>query len=279
MMNPMAELPAPLEREWLWAALQTLVEARGEEPFLRSPILMPDDTFFPDRWSADEHGVGRLAKRLLGYAGLDHLDVEVRLFTEATEVREVGLDGRAAATSHAGAAAWFAGIRGGTCLFGAESDQLDDPLGLVGAMAHEIGHAYRRSHRLEHRDRAMEEKLTDVTTIYLGFGVLTTAASARFMTTHHENMGSSYAHKRQGYLAPHEMAFMLASQLALRGYDARTVRSLIKRLPANQAATVRAAISETSRPLIANAMGFERVPDPVPAPPVERSWWQRMLGR
>jgi hypothetical protein len=24
-------VPAPLEREWLWAALQTLIEDRGEE--------------------------------------------------------------------------------------------------------------------------------------------------------------------------------------------------------------------------------------------------------
>jgi len=277
--STVAELPTPLEREWLWAALQTLIDVRGEQTFLAAPIVLPNDEFFPDRWSPDEHGVARLAKRLLGYAGLGHLDVDVEVFTEATEVREVGLDGRAAATSHAGAAAWFAGIRGGTCLFGAEADQLGDPLGLVGAMAHEIAHAFRRSHRLEHRDRDLEEKLTDVTTIYLGFGVLTTAASARFITKHHDNLGSSYAHKRQGYLAPHEMAFMLASQLQLRGYERDIVRWFAKQVPANQAATIRAATIETTRELIANAMGFERVPDPVPPPPIQvKSWWQRLLG-
>jgi len=274
-----AELPAPLEREWLWAALATLIEARGEDAFLRSPIVLPDDSSFPDRWTPDEHGVARLARRLLAYAGLGHLEVDVELFTGETEVRQVGLDGRAASTSHAGAAAWFAGIRGQTCLFGAEAEQLEDPIALVGAMAHEIAHAFRRSHRLEHRDRDLEEKLTDVTTIFLGFGVLTTAASARFITTHHENMGSSYAHKRQGYLAAHEMAFMLASQLQLRGYDARTVRSIAKHLPPNQAATIRAAIAEVSRPLIANALGFDRVPDPSSPPPPPPSWWQRLRRR
>lgn len=274
-----AALPAPLEREWLWAALQTLIDSRGEEQFLRAPILLPTDEWFPDRWTADEHGVGRLAKRLLGYAGLGHLEVDVRVFTEATEVREVGLDGRAAATSHAGAAAWFAGIRGGTCLFGAESSQLDDAVGIVGSMAHEIGHAFRRTHRLEHRDRDIEEKLTDVTTVYLGFGVLTTAASARFVTTSHDNLGSSYANKQQGYLAWNEMAFMLASQLQLRGYDAATVKWFARHLPANQAAVIRAAIDATSRPLIANAMGFDVVPDASPSPrPPARSLWQRLFG-
>lgn len=275
----MVELPTPLEREWLWAALQTLIDTRGEATFLTAPLLVPDDTCFPDRWTPDAAGVARLARRLLAYAGLGHLDVDVEVFTEPTEVREVGLDGRAAATSHAGAAAWFAGIRGGTCLFGAEADQLGDPLGLVGAMAHEIAHAFRRSHRLEHRDRAMEEKLTDVTTIFLGFGVLTTAASARFITSHHDNLGSSYAHRRQGYLAPHEMAFMLASQLQLRGYAPDAVRWYVRHVPANQRAVIRAAMAAASRELIANGMGFDRVPPPAPPPAIPaRSWWQRIFG-
>jgi hypothetical protein len=202
------------------------------------------------------------------------------VFTEETEVREVGLDGRASATSHVGAAAWFAGIRGNTARFGAEADQLGDPVGIVGAMAHEIAHAFRRTYRLEHRDRDIEEKLTDVTTIYLGLGVLTTAASARY-TTKLDGLGSSYAHRRQGYLAPHEMAFLLATQLALRGYEASAIRAIAKHLPANQARSLRDAVAACDRATIANGMGFDRVPEPTPPPPdlVSRPWWQRLLGR
>lgn len=274
----MVDLPNHLEREWLWAALQTLIESRGEAPFLTAPIILPNDTYFPDRWAPDKRGVGRLAKRLLGYAGLGQLDVEVEVFSEPTEVREVGMNGLASRTSHVGAAAWFKGIRGGTCLFGAEADQLEDPVGLVGAMAHEIGHAFRRSHMLEHRDRDMEEKLTDVTTIYLGFGMLTTAAAARFVTRHHDNLGSSYAQKKQGYLAAYEMAFMLASQLQLRGYDEATVRWYARQLPANQAAVVRAAYRETTRDLIANAMGFDHVPPPSSPPSIPVPWWRKLIS-
>ena len=275
----MAELPAPLEREWLWAALQTLIDARGEQMFLTAPILCPTDRDFPDRWTPDEAGVARLAERLLDHAGLGHLGVDVEVSTEPTEVREVGLDGRAAAWSHAGAAAWFAGIRGGVCKFGAEADQLEDALGLVGSMAHEVAHAFRRMHRLEHRDRDMEEKLTDVTTIYLGFGVLTTASATRFITKHHDNLGSSYAHKKQGYLAGHEMAFMLASQLALRGYDRGVIGAFAKYVPANQRATIKATVAEHTREIIANGLGFDVVPEPSPPPAIEaRSWWQRLFG-
>lgn len=80
-------LPDTLERQWLWAALRTLIDVRGEEHLLSAPILLPSDEWFPDRWTPDEYGVARLAKRLLGYAGLGHLEVGVRLFIGATEVR------------------------------------------------------------------------------------------------------------------------------------------------------------------------------------------------
>jgi hypothetical protein len=268
-------LPAPLEREWLWAALQTLIDARGENAFLTAPLLLPTDEFFPDRWTPDESGVRGIAQRLLDYAGLDHLEPDVELFTEATEVRQVGNDGRPAAWSHAGAAAWFAGIRNGRCLFGAERDKLDDPLGLVGAMAHEIGHAFRRAHRLERDDHALEEKLTDVTTIYLGFGVLTTASAARFITKHHDNLGSSYAHKQQGYLAASEMAFMLGSQLSVRGYDKSAARVIRKHVGANQAAVLDKTLA-IERALIANGLGFDAVPNVAP-PATKKPWW-RLFG-
>ncbi|MBL8624000.1 MAG: hypothetical protein JNK64_22015 [Myxococcales bacterium] len=272
------ELPSHLEREWLWAALQTLIDARGAAAFLTAPLLLPDPAHFPDRWTPDEAGVAAIARRLLAHAGLGHLDASVELFVEPTEVREVGRDGHAAATSHAGAAAWFRGIRGGRCEFGAEVGKLDDPLGLVGAMAHEVAHAFRRHHRLEHRDHDHEEKLTDVTTIYLGTGVLTTAAATRYLTRHDDRLGSSYATARQGYLAAHEMAFLLASQLVLRGYDAGTVRWYARQLPANQAATVRAACAELTAAQVADAMGFAQVPAPTPPPPRPAPWWRRWLG-
>ena len=275
----MVALPAPLEREWLWAALGTLIERRGEATFLDAPLLLPTDAFFPDRWSPDERGVSALARRLLDYAGLPHLEVRLELFTNETEVHEVGLDGNAAKLSHAGAAAWFAGISGNACRFGVETSKLDDALGLVAAMAHEVGHAFRRSHRLEDRDHDLEEKLTDVTTIYLGFGVLTTAAAQRFVTKSHGNLGNSWSHARQGYLSAQEMAFLLATQLAVRGYDPATTKWLTKQLPANQAAVARATLDELDRAWVADALGFEAVPEPRASPrPANRSLWSQLFG-
>ncbi len=267
-------LPAPLRREWLAAALETLIAARGEDTFLTAPLLFPEDRFFPDRFTPDADGVATIAKRLLGYAGLSHLDVDIETFEEAQEVKEIGLDGKPSRWSHAGAAAWFAGIRGSTCLFGVELDKLGDPLGLVAAMAHEIGHAYRHAHKLVRADHDLEERLTDVTTIYLGSGVLTAAASARFTTKVHENLGSSWSHEKQGYLPFDEMSYLLALQLVTRGYDAATIKRVAKYLPANQAAVVSMAATTLERARVADSLGFAALPavQPTPLPPAKK-WW------
>ena len=272
-------LPDPLEREWLMAALETLIEARGEAPVLSAPLLFADARSFPDPWSPDADGVAALARRLLGHAGLAHLGVSIETFEEERAIDTVGLDGKAASWSHAGAAAWFAGIRGATCLFGIEVGKLGDALGLVAAMAHEVAHAYRAAHRLVHRDHDVEERLTDVTTVYLGFGVLTTAASERFTTRSRDDLGSSYQHQRQGYLAPHELGFLLGAQLRLRGYDPGTIKAIARCLPANQAAAVHAATRALDRAQVAEQLGFTGPPAAQPPPAhLPRAWWKRLLG-
>lgn len=269
-------LPPPLRCAWLASALEKLISSRGEETFLEAPIVLPEDRFFPDRWSPDVAGVSALARRLLAYAKLGHLDVSIETFENEQQIDEVGMDGRASKWSHAGAAAWFAGISNGRCRFGVELGKLTDPLGVVAAMAHEVGHAYRRAHRIEHADHDTEERLTDVTTIYLGFGVLTTAASARFTTKSHDNLGSSWSHQKQGYLAYEEMAYLLAVQLVARGYDASTIAYFAKRLSSNQAAVLREATRTLDRARVVDELGFDALPatrpSPVPAP-----WYKRIF--
>lgn len=274
----MLELPAPLEREWLWSALEAVIQRRGEETFLKAPLVIPDDSFFPDRFTPDADGISTLARRLLGYAGLSHLDVSVEMYEEDVDIEEIGHDGKASKWSHSGTAAWFAGIENGCALFGANSSKLDDPLGLVATMAHEVGHTFRRAHRLEHRDRDHEEKLTDVTTVYLGFGILTTATTARYSSRVYGNTGSQWEHSRQGYLSPGEMSLLLATQLVIRGYPAAAVRAYAKHLPANQRSLVQRAIRELDRTRIADVLGFEAVPPVQESPIASKSLWQRLFG-
>ena len=227
MVGPADPLPPPEEREHLLDALHELVEARGYEQFVCAPIVLPEATYFPDAWKPDARGVYRLAFRLLRYAGLDDLGVHVELFAEG-EVAPG--DPLVKSERHRGAAAWFAGIHDGVALFGANVQQLGDPLGVTAAMAHETAHAFRFAHELDVPDLLTEEQLTDLTTVYLGFGVLTTKSTVRHRSANVDGTPwtSQFERTMLGYLAPQSMAFLLACQVAVRGEDAAAIAGVLE---------------------------------------------------
>jgi hypothetical protein len=243
-------LPPEQVQAYLIRELTALLQLRGSAPFVSAPLLEPRSEHFPDQWRADELGVERLALRLLGYAGLSDLGVEVELFAGEIEVESVAGDGTAAAWSHHGAAAWFAGIEDGRCLFGANAAKLDSPEVLAGVMAHEVAHAFRHHHGLNLRKREVEEPLTDLTTIYLGFGILTTNVSYRYRAS--GGMQGSYtrtewSHESIGYLAPEAMSFLLACQVVARDLPAAEARRIASLLETNQAAYFREAWNALDR--------------------------------
>ncbi|MBI5545165.1 MAG: hypothetical protein HY901_14845 [Deltaproteobacteria bacterium] len=233
------------DEAWLVDALALLVQRQGAAPLLSNPLLEPSNRFFPDRWEPSERGVLVLAKRLLIYAGLESLDARVSSFSQPDEVGELVEIGTARSWRHEGAAAWFAGIEAGTCLFGVGTETMAEPEVVVATMCHEVAHAYRRFHRLEVDDRGTEECLTDVTTIYLGFGVLTTNGTYMYRAAGGmEGTGTitRWSHSSVGYLPPEAMSFLLAAQVRARrlGWFAR--RHLAGLLEANQASHFRAAL-------------------------------------
>jgi hypothetical protein len=233
------------ERTWLLERSAELIAAAGFEGYVTAPLVLPDSRSFPEPWTADARSVRRVAMRLLGYAGLE-LGVEIEVFAgeRRTELDAHGIE---QVVGHEGAAAWFAGIDAGVCLFGCEVDQLDDPTGVVAAIAHEVAHAFRRHHGLEVDDHDLEERLTDLTTIYLGFGVLTTNAALRHRSAGLFDVGTMAGHtwsrKQLGYLPPEAMADALALWHFVRGDDAPTRKAIVRVLETNQAAWFKRALA------------------------------------
>jgi hypothetical protein len=240
----MAELLAADAREWLLGALRTVIESRGAKTFLSAPILEPTPRDFPDPFEPNERGVRVLLRRILDYAGLPELRVELDTFSQPDEVRELDDHGRAKAWGHEGTAAWFAGIDGGQCHFGVAEERIGEPALLVGTLCHEVAHAWRTFHQLRTADRDVEERLTDLTTVYLGFGLLTTNAAYFYRQTGELTGGESggsiavtrWVHSRSGYLPPEAMSFLLAAQVKARGMGWLARRRVVGRLETNQAA-------------------------------------------
>lgn len=222
----MTYLPSDAEQEELLSDLAEMISRRGSGVFLTSPIVMPHPRYLPDAWQGDLASAQILLRRLMLYAGLD-LAADLRVYdrSEARYHRE-------------GAIAWFAGIEGGRCRFGVEASQIDDPQILIAALCHEIAHAYREHHGLCTADRDREEKLTDLTTVYLGFGILTANASDRYEQTGYLQGNLAVTRTRftrTGYLPAQSMSFLLAVQALARNLPPARRKGLARQLETNQA--------------------------------------------
>jgi hypothetical protein len=270
-------LPSDEEQEQLLAALAGLVRRAGPEALVSSPLALADPAFFPEAWSLTAAGVRAPALRMLALAGLGHLDVRVVVGQglESTRESEPGVGAIESRSHHEGACAWFAGIEGGACLFGVDQSMLADPEGAVAALAHEVAHAFRSVKGLVDADARLEELLTDVTTIYLGFGVLTTNGAYRYRARGELSGGLTYtyySHASQGYLAPESMAFLLAAQVVARGAEAGEARRVERRLETNQAAAFASACKKLrdSRSSLLQKLGLpESAAWPAPRPLAE----------
>lgn len=252
------------EQSLLLRSLGELVRVRGPEPLLAAPIE-PTPAFFPDAFTPSAAGARVVAERLLGYAGLGSHRAVIQVGSTDPDAWRPG--------AHQGAAAWFTGIEGFCCFFGVDERHLGDADALVASMAHEVAHAFRRVHGLEARGALPEEPATDATTVYLGFGLLTTNA-AELLRTSGEFRGTSAitrSHQlRLGYLPPQAMAFLLAAQSVGRRAGWRERARLASHLGPNPRALFTASRAHLARRegdvLLALGLPPERRGTPAPRP-------------
>jgi len=231
-------LPRAVERQWVFDALNALFARTDFRPFVVAPILTPEPEWFPDPWSADLAGAKRLLRRLMHYVdavtqtGWANAPLELKLYAN----NEVS---GPLAPAGAGALVWWVSAHGGTLQFAARADALRDPSQLVPAAARAVCEAWRQRQKLAVAGDRDEQKLIDLTTVHLGFGLLTTDARIRYGTTRSAT--------QLGVLPPQVLAFALASQCLARGLTRAQRRDLGRRLQPNQRAFLDAALHHLER--------------------------------
>jgi hypothetical protein len=209
------------DEDWLIEQMRQLIAACGPERFLESPLVMPTREFFPDGPLPAEEGVYVLLSRLMDYAGVGDMEVAVELVNFVPIAVSSGpklpaSGGTGASTTELTVGARYLGSEGGVCRFQCGLSSLDDQAALLGTLSHEIGHAFREIRGVAQEPAPLEEVLTDVTGIYLGFGVLLCNSAYRF-TSGGELRTLRTCHSRAGYLPVVSLCFLLAAQAVCRG--------------------------------------------------------------
>lgn len=263
-------LPPLDERRWLVEQLAALVKARGPAPLLVYPLLEPSAKFFPDRWAGGEQSLRRLTRRLLGYAGLGDLRVEVAVY-DADPARRGEVLGKPGGPRGQDLVVWLAALERDVVKIGAEGSAMIDPHTIVAATARAVAHAYRRHHGLAISDPF--DPRIDLTGVYLGFGLLTADAALRYtVRTAQGTLQTRRAPARLGALSPQSMCTLLAAQLHARGAPRAERQRLGKLLQANQAAFLRHGYAALERlePPLDHQLGLPPREQWPAAPPLER---------
>ena len=249
-------LPEEDDRRWLVDQVATLVRARGHEHLVLAPLLEANASFFPDPWNGGGPSLERLLMRMFVYADLEEAEVHVQVHPD----EDVG---GGVAPAGIGAALWFVRRQGNTLHYAVRASTLRDPSVAVPAAARAAAEGWRRWHGLTQNDAVLEQRLVDVTAVYLGFGILTTDAAVRHGATRTDTLRLQRTKSQLGVLGPRALSFLLGVVLFVREAPLKERRRIVKMLPSNQAGF----LDETLR-LLSQAPGD--LVDRLGIPPKER---------
>ena len=184
-----------IDRRWAW-----LTQEFGLQRLRDATVVLPLAQFFPDEFDGRPEDAQRMLDRVCGYMGVDPAGLKLSIYTENNPVFE---------------GQWQRGTSG---LYQQDGEQhhiwieqanLGDPVGMVGTMAHELGHVHLLGNGRISDETADHEPLTDLLTVFLGLGVFT----ANSVIYEQYLRQGAYARERmgkRGYLTMPQFAYALA---------------------------------------------------------------------
>lgn len=164
----------PHAKKWIEQRLLWLSEQFGSDVFSRRALILPLEEFFPERYDATAASVRVLTDQVCGYMDVDPACVQLEFFTNRGELWLVNERGqmlpRAAGLYHE---------QPDKTVIQLETSQFDEPMTLVGTIAHELAHLRLLGERRVSSSIFDNELLTDLTVVFHGLGVfLANAPSA-----------------------------------------------------------------------------------------------------
>jgi hypothetical protein len=156
----------PAAKAWVEDRLRWLSGQFDEHAFNGRPLVLPTPAFFPDSYDGSRRAARALLGRVCTYMGVDRDSLTLEFISDAGKLWLVNEAGQylphAAGTYEEG---------DGKFLVRIDTSGMDDPMALVGTMAHELAHARLLGEGRATSDQYDNELLTDLTVVFLGLGI------------------------------------------------------------------------------------------------------------
>ncbi len=156
----------PRAKNWIETRLAWLADEFGLDVFTRRSIILPLQEYFPDNYDGSEAAAKSLLDRVCRYMDADMDRVELQFFTNNNELWLINDRGQVLPQN-----AGLYDEQSHKTTIHLETSQLDDPMTLVGTMAHELAHLRLLGERRIPDEIFDNELLTDLTVVFHGLGI------------------------------------------------------------------------------------------------------------
>jgi hypothetical protein len=209
-------------KAWVEERLEWLAEEFDDHAFNGRRIVLPTREFFPDPYDGSPDTVRTLLDRVCGFMDVVPELVELRFITNAGGLELVNEFGDAIPS---GAAGTYEETDAGT-LVTLDTGELSEPMGLVGTIAHELGHAKLLGEGRVMSDEYDHELLTDLTTIHFGLGIFLANTPRNWMGQNTRWPGTTLV--KPEYMTPPMFGWALAHLAWFRGEENPTWAAHLK---------------------------------------------------
>jgi hypothetical protein len=208
------------QRCWVDEGFHRLERLLGRHRMLDAKVVEPTAEDFPDPYSKTAEAAEKLFSRVCVYMQVDRNSVNLEIFSDETEELREMLPSWRGSTGTAPAGFYLHAHNqestDGRMMVAIRSTMLNDPMSLVATVAHELGHVILLGGGAIGSDTADHEPLTDLLTVFLGLGIFTANAAARFRQYQDERR-IGWSMQRLGYLPQVVFGYALARFATERG--------------------------------------------------------------
>ncbi|MEV4002459.1 hypothetical protein [Actinomadura sp. NPDC049753] len=206
---------------WIEASITWFVREFGRDPVLR-PIVLPRPDLPSAGYTGAPEQIDDLVAKMCGLMGIDRSKLTVELFDREDEDAAAREGKRAVGHYY---------VENGRAVIGLDVTEASDAAYLIAVIAHELCHVRLLGEERITTKRKDHERLTDLLTVYFGFGVFSTNAALRFgeatrgfsiqplgdLDERTLNAARNDGYSRLGYLTEREFGYAMACYAWLRG--------------------------------------------------------------
>jgi hypothetical protein len=204
--------------QWHLDVWATLIERFGAGmAVIDTPVALPTRDFFPPTEATGHAKAEHIFDCVRAVMGMPQTDWPCALFQQPMRTTGLQLSAFVHIGGEAAPGGTFCVEPDGSVAITYAPDLLDDPMGLVATLAHEMAH-YLLAAEADLVEDETHELMTDLTVAYAGLGVFG-ANSAFSFEQHADAFSQGWRSRSSGYLSPRSWAFALAVFGELRGDD------------------------------------------------------------